>query len=503
MNPRFMKNNIINFLFVVLFFTIPLAVSTIFTSSLVYLPLTFSVVLGMWLGFFGFVNFIRYKLISLKYRRKLISPSRSWGRVAAVITTYNEDPEIVKGTAVSVLTALRDRGDVFILDDSDREGVKRNIDRLEKLGVKIFRRTGRRGYKAGAVNDFLKAFGGKYDFLAIFDADQRPLPTFFDELLPYFSDKRVAFVQAPQAYTEVYTGVGEAAFWQQQPFLRVIMRARVPFSLGSGTVFRVDCLKEVGGLDENTVTEDISTSIDLHARGYKSVYVDRELLWFGIPPLDLGAYLSQQSRWAFGSFQILGKILKSNLDFRTFIDYFSGWLYWLKVGPVALMEMLAPVFFLLFSVRYMIIDPVLYLTVYIPFFVSTLSTYLASMRDSNYGIKGFFYHHSIQLLEFTVVCSAFLSWILRRRKPFKVTPKKAGSFQLRLLAPHILLLILLTLSIARGLEELSTSIDYKLKLTLLINIMWAAYFIPFLLFGLAIVRKYYGEWKLKFINQSL
>ncbi len=480
-------------------FLFPLLISLSLTSSLIYLPLTYAVVLGMWVGCFSFLNFLRYRIASRNYRKSLLSPCVNY-RIAAIITTYNEDPEIVRGTAISVLSALKGRGDVFVLDDSDREDVRRGIDELEKLGIRIFRRKTRRGYKAGAINDFLRTFGKEYELVAIFDADQRPLPSYFDELLPYFADEEVAFVQTPQAYTEVYTGVGEAAFWQQQPFLRVIMRARTPFSLGSGTIFRVKCLMEVGGLDESTITEDVSTSIDIHSRGYRSVYVDKELLWFGIPPLDLGAYLSQQSRWAFGSFQVIGKLLRSNLDFRTFVDYFAGWLYWLKVGPISLAEMMAPIFFLLLSVRFMILDPLLYLAVYFPFFISTLTIFLAGMKDSNYGLRAFLYHQSIQLLEFAAVTSAFVSWILRRRRPFNVTPKKPGDFPLRLLLPHALMLELLIVSAVRGVLELLRTSSYCLKLTLLINVMWSAYFVPFLLFGMWVVRKYYGEWNLKFIT---
>jgi len=36
-------------------------------------------------------------------------------------------------------------------------------------------------------------------------------------------------------------------------------RKNSAFSLGSGTVFRVDALEEVGGLDEEIITEDIAT----------------------------------------------------------------------------------------------------------------------------------------------------------------------------------------------------------------------------------------------------
>ncbi len=322
-------------------------------------------------------------------------------KIAVVIPTYNEDPEIVKGTAISAMLALKGRGDVFILDDSTDENIKKRMKELEKLGIKVFRRETRRGYKAGAINDFLRACGDDYDLIAIFDADQRPVSSIFDETLQYFSDVNLAFVQVPQAYTELETGVGIGAYWQQQPFLRFIMRGRKDsaFSLGSGTIFRIKALKDVGGLDEDNITEDVATSVELHGKGYRSVYVDKPLVWYGEPPKDLRAYLIQQSRWALGGFQLLPKLLRENLTVSAFIDYIAGWMYWFKEGPLTVVELTAPVLFLLFGIYFIRIDAMLYFMAYTPFFLSTLIVFIVAARKL-YGLRGFVYHQTIEFLAF-------------------------------------------------------------------------------------------------------
>ncbi len=271
------------------------------------------------------------------------------------------------------------------------------------------------------------------------------------------------------------------------------MRGRKPFSLGSGSIFRINALLDVEGFDEETITEDVSTSIDLHSAGWESIYVDRELAWYGIPPLDLRAYLSQQSRWAFGSFQMLKKLLKSSVSFSTFIDYFAGWLYWFKVGPITLGEMIAPIVFLLLSIRYIYVDPVIYLLAYMSFFISSIVTFAVGMRDVNYSFRSFVYHNSIQLIEFPVVTSSFVSWILRKRQPFRVTPKKVGDMPVKLLIPHIVFLELLVASVIKGMTDIRKVSSMKLLLVYAINLMWAIYFIPFLAFGIYIVKRYYGE----------
>ncbi len=327
---------------------------------------------------------------------------------------------------------MRGRGDVLILDDSTDEEIRKGVDELEELGVKVFRRGTRRGYKAGAINDFLKVYGKNYDLLAIFDADQRPVNSFFDEVLDYFSDEKVSFVQIPQAYTELETGVSVGSYWQQQPFLRIVMRGRKDsaFSLGSGTVFRIKALEDVGELDENTVTEDVATSVDLHAKGWKSVYVDKPLMWYGEPPKDLRAYLIQQSRWSLGGFQLLSKLLKSNLSTSAFLDYTAGWMYWFKEGALTVVELLAPVIFLLLNIYFIKIDVILYLLAYIPFFLSTLIVFVVGAREF-YGLKGFVYHQTVELLAFPAITASFIAWMLKRKKPFAVTPKKSWKITIK------------------------------------------------------------------------
>ena len=455
--------------------------------------LSYLVILGMVVGVFTFVVFLKQYIASRRYVSPLINRYANY-KIAVVIPTYNEDPELVRDTAISALLALKGRGDVFILDDSTDEKIKKGIDTLEGIGVKVFRRGTRRGYKAGAINDFLKAYGNNYDLLAIFDADQRPVSTFFDEILHYFSDERVAFVQIPQAYTELETGISVGSYWQQQPFLRIVMRGRKnsAFSLGSGTVFRIKALKEVGGLDEENITEDIATSVDLHARGWKSIYIDKPLIWYGEPPKDLRAYLIQQSRWSLGGFQLLPKLLKANLSISAFLDYMAGWMYWLKEGPLTVVELIAPMVFLLLTMPFIKIDAILYLLTYMPFFFSTIIVFTVAARTF-YGFRGFIYHQTIELLAFPAVTASFIAWLLRRKKPFSVTPKKAGKVPIKIILPYLIVLVLLTASVVKGVIYLLRSDHSQLYYATLVNIFWATYFIPFLIFGIYITIKHYKE----------
>ncbi|MFP3226861.1 MAG: glycosyltransferase family 2 protein [Sulfolobaceae archaeon] len=484
---------VLNIVYSLLPFLVSLVLTYFTYVSLPTVWLAYGIWLTMVVGFFIFLDFYRLARITKYYEVKYSSPEKVF-RVASFVTSFNEDPEIVKGTLISVKLATKKYGDVYLLDDSTDKRISEELRTFcEKNGIIYLHRENRRGFKAGAINDALRAVGDKYDLVAIFDADQRPVENFFEQVLPYFEDPKVALVQVPQNYSELYSGVSIASKYQQEPFLRVIMRGRSyssAFSLGSGSVFRISALKEVGYMDESSITEDAATSIKLHEKGYTSVYIDAPLIWYGEPPQDLKAYLGQQSRWSFGYFQLTKKILTSNLSFSQFMDYYSGWLYWLKVGPLTTIEFLAPMVFLILRVPFLTLNPLIYLMTYMPYLIISIIIYVYSMRgEGEYGVKGYFYHQSLQFLEYFTVTLSFVSWILRRKRPFKVTPKGIGRFDLKSIFPSLVVLVLLVLALIKGFLWLANVKNEARYYAIIVNMFWAAYQILFLAVGLWISNK--------------
>ncbi|MGC9145030.1 MAG: glycosyltransferase family 2 protein [Nitrososphaeria archaeon] len=474
----------------ILYFSLPFLISfmiTLFTFANVYLIwFTYFLWLSIFVGFFNFLTFFIMFLRARRYETSLVGKYQNL-RVAAFVTSYNEDPEIVKGTLRSVKVALRGRGGVFLLDDSTDEKIVKELSEFCKNnGIYYFHRSTRRGFKAGAINDALKQIDDKYDLVAIFDADQRPNEDFFDEVIPYFNDEKIAFVQVPQKYTELRTKVAEGSRYQQNPFLYLIMQGRdyvSAFSLGSGTVYRISALKEAGYIDESSITEDVSTSISIHELGYKSRYVNKPLIWYGEPPTDINAYFIQQSRWSFGSFQVIKKILKSNLSFSAFVDYLSGWFYWLEAGPLTLFQLLAPPIFILLDIPIVRINPALYALIYLPFVVFSFSFYGLVMRGKEYGLKGFLYHQFLEYMVFFPVTLSFLAWLFRKKVPFRVTPKGKTVKYSRQLIAHIFFLILLYLTLIKGIIATYFTGNILLKDALIINVAWATFHAAFLTGG--------------------
>ena len=218
------------------------------------------------------------------------------------ITVYGEPLEKIERTARAAVAV---RGDhlTWILDDGGSDAVR---DLAEDLGVRYVRRLSSHGAKAGNVNHALSLSKGKY--FAIFDADFVPHEDFLYETVPFFIDDNVAFVQTPQTYGNMRNLVSRGAGFMQSVFYRFIQPGRnrfnAAFCVGTNVIFRREAIEDVGGMYTDSKSEDVWTSLRLHERGWRSIYIAVTLA-VGDAPETIEDYTKQQLRWASGGFEIL------------------------------------------------------------------------------------------------------------------------------------------------------------------------------------------------------
>jgi cellulose synthase (UDP-forming) len=222
--------------------------------------------------------------------------------VDVFITVYGEPLETIARTAKAVV-ALRGKHVTWILDDGQSDAVR---DLAGDLGVRYVRRLTSHGAKAGNVNHALTLATG--NFFAIFDADFVPSEDFLYETVPFFIDDNVAFVQTPQAYGNMHNLVSRGAGFMQSVFYRFIQPGRnrfnAAFCVGTNVLFRRRAIDDVGGMCTDSKSEDVWTSLRLHERGWRSIYIALTLA-VGDAPDTIEDYTKQQLRWASGGFEIL------------------------------------------------------------------------------------------------------------------------------------------------------------------------------------------------------
>jgi cellulose synthase/poly-beta-1,6-N-acetylglucosamine synthase-like glycosyltransferase len=264
------------------------------------------------------------------------SPDRTPPTVTIQIPLYNERTtaeQIVRAAAAQDYP--RDRFDIQVLDDSTDETteiVAKVVEEVRRSGVRIelLHRTDRKGYKAGALAEGLERTDA--EFLALFDADFVPEPSFLRQLLVEqraFDDPQVAFVQARWAWGGKVRGLLPAAlallldrhFFVQKP-TRAFLGDVTTFN-GSAGIWRRRAVDEAGGWSADTLTEDLDLSYRCALKGWKGAYVHDVSVANELPG-HMRAFKMQQHRWAKGNAQcfrsLTGRVIASKGVVRDRLD---------------------------------------------------------------------------------------------------------------------------------------------------------------------------------------
>ncbi|HEY3523413.1 MAG TPA: glycosyltransferase, partial [Candidatus Limnocylindrales bacterium] len=154
--------------------------------SILLLVLEIHAALGLALFTFG--------LWDIDTRPNVASVATAPGRVAVLIPTYNEAPEILLPT-VAAAVAMRLPHETWVLDDGNRPEVERLA---AELGARYVARATHEHAKAGNINHALGLV--EADYVAILDADHVASPDLLAHTLGYFADPTVALVQTPQDF---------------------------------------------------------------------------------------------------------------------------------------------------------------------------------------------------------------------------------------------------------------------------------------------------------------
>ncbi len=410
--------------------------------------------------------------------------------VAIYLATYDE-PEAVIEESVTAITMLDyPNKQIYLNCDHPASEQAAMIERIARRhGVNFVHRVPNTGYKAGGINAFIDRLGRDLpdaELFCIFDADSCPIPTFLREFVLHFvEDARLAFVQAPQHYGNTDASpVAEAAAIQQATFAHYISEGKqesgAMFYCGTNVVFRVEALRDIGGLVTDSVTEDFATSMKLHARGWRSQYCNTAYVT-GMGPATLHAYWTQQGRWALGNVESFCRALPSILCKRGFTlmqrwEYFLTGTYYF-VGCNAVIAMLCPALFLLGIAHPLIISPYLYLLAFVPHVMAANWFFWFMMGRRSYRPRSLWLSQCLTFVSFPVLASAALAAVLRRRRPFAVTPKGAGTvlswWQLRWQLGMIALLAIAALD---GIIRVALSGDPSVG----INMVWCLYHLAML-----------------------
>jgi cellulose synthase (UDP-forming) len=190
---------------------------------------------------------------------------------------------------------------------------------------------------------------------------------------------------------------------------------------GSAAVLRRAALEEAGGFHGASITEDCETALELHSRGWRSLYVDKPLI-AGLQPETFADFIGQRTRWCQGMLQILllkNPIAMSGLSLAQRLCYLSSSMFWLFP--------LTRSIFLAAPLMYLFFDLQIYNSSLQEFGAYTILYLAAALVLQNYNYGRFRWPWVSELYEYVqtpYLLPAIASVVRNPRRPeFRVTAK--------------------------------------------------------------------------------
>ncbi len=398
---------------------------------------------------------INWLLISFPSSPKIPTLERDF--TVDILTTYvkGEPKEMLKKTLIAI-KAITYPHETFLCDEDDDAELKEfcTINNIHHVTRKI-----KVDAKAGNINNALKTIA-RGEIVVILDPDHIPSPNFLDETLPFFQDEKIGFVQVVQAYyNHTNTLIAKAAAEQTYQFYGPVMMTLNTYgaapAIGANCTFRRAALDSIGGHAPG-LTEDMHTTLQLRAKGWKSVY-NPVIVAKGLVPWNYSGYCLQQLKWSRGTFELLFKVfpkLSKNLPWAQKLAFLSVPYFYL-FGFVALIDFIIPIIALDFNLSQSHLDLFLFIKYYIPFLLLSIIIHFYHQKwyreehEKGTALLGGILFKST----WWATSLGFIYSLIKKKVPYIPTPKDSTlETPWKLLLPNICIITISLISIIYGLR---------------------------------------------------
>jgi len=200
----------------------------------------------------------------------------------------------------------------FILDDSTESAKRTLVDSISHTeGFKVIRRNNRKGFKAGAINNWLKIYGKQYDYFVLLDADSLLPKNWVEEILMFAEHPGNSNIAIFQGLINIWNtdnlfcktlapmhGLSQDE-WEKKTanYLNAVV------CYGHNALFRTSSIIKVNGFVEKYVSEDFATAVCLVEQGYETVFVP--LHSYEALPENIRGFIKRQNKWTRGAMEFL------------------------------------------------------------------------------------------------------------------------------------------------------------------------------------------------------
>jgi cellulose synthase/poly-beta-1,6-N-acetylglucosamine synthase-like glycosyltransferase len=235
-----------------------------------------------------------------------------WPQVTILVAGHNEE-KVISHILAALMGVNYPPEKMLVVPVNDRstDRTREIIDRFcqDHPGrIRPFHRTGGKGGKAAALKDAMELVGT--EVILIFDADYIPGTGLIKQLVAPFFDPEVGGVMGRVVPLNVGTNLltrlldlERSGGYQVDQQARMNLRL-VPQHGGTVAGVRLSALREIGGWNDDSLTEDTDLTYRLLLHGWKTVYQNRSECYEEVPE-TWQVRIKQIMRWAKGHNQAL------------------------------------------------------------------------------------------------------------------------------------------------------------------------------------------------------
>ncbi|MBX5198341.1 MULTISPECIES: glycosyltransferase family 2 protein [unclassified Rhizobium] len=430
----------------------------------------------------GWITLVPAYFILIFLDARTISPRAPLpeGRVAMVVTKAPSEPfAVVRATLQAMLDQTGVEFDVWLADEDPSEETRRwcaqhGVLISTRKGVAEYHRASwprRTRCKEGNLAYFYDHFGyERYDFVAQFDADHVPTPTYLREILRPFTDPEIGYVSAP-SICDANAGTSWAA--RGRLYAEASLHGSLqtgynngwaPLCIGSHYAVRTAALRQIGGLGPE-LAEDHSTTLMMNAGGWRGVHAV-DAIAHGDGPANFADLVVQEFQWSRSLVTILlqhSSRYVVHLPWRLKFQFVFSQLWYPLFSAFMAVMFLLPVAALLTGHVFVDVTYPDFLLHFLP--ISVVLTLFSVF----WRARGTFRPHDAKLFGWEGLAFIFLRWpwslagslaavrdhISGSFVDFRITPKgkqQQHSLPLRVVAPYIALAGLCAVAMALASE---------------------------------------------------
>lgn len=229
-----------------------------------------------------------------------------WQPWVDILIPAKDESRVIESTVRNLFKLDYPKFHVWVIDDGSTDKMPAVLESLKKEYPRLRVHTrvqGSRPGKSAALNEVLPLSKG--EVICVFDADAYVAPDFFNVILPVLAPENVGAVQAQKRIYEHQTGFLPEAQDSEYALDTYFQMGRDAIGgavelRGNGELVKRSSLIDVGGWNNNAITDDLDLTMRLMIRNWDVRFSAQAVVWEEAVT-TLKALIRQRRRWAEGS----------------------------------------------------------------------------------------------------------------------------------------------------------------------------------------------------------